>query len=1053
MARSARLDVTVDGSGAKAGASDVDRELNKLKGTAQSVDRQMEDLSASANKAGGAMKGAGAAASEMAAAAQKSAAATKALDQAVRQTGTTSGLAKHHVQNLAFQINDLGVQLASGANPMMAFVQQGSQIGGIMSQAGIGVKGLTIALYEMAKAGVIAVATNPLLLALTAAILTAYGAFKLFQSSVAQTGELDAYVKSLGLTKAEMKELGDVGITVGDVFTGLWRTIDEGLGLSEVFASIKGWAVDAFEWALNAAKNAVAGIYGGFVGAFDGIKAIWQNFPAIMGDFAISAANAHIAAVEYLANKIIAVVNKLSAGVNAAASAMGMDVHLGQLDPVSLDRIANPYAGAGAKAADAFSSGFERGMNDALGKMDALGKKLRDNIVGAAKDRIGDKAKALIDDRSEKAAKGAKSSTDELGKALEQLRAQYDPLKDAAKAYADELEKIDALQKAGRIDSYEAEKFRQGAEGRFSDKKLQIDKPTLSSVVQEGFTKPMIDAADLTAKALIEGGKTTAEVLAEQGLDAAQQIAQVLGGSVGGTFSKIIAAIQGMQSGDFSGVGGKAGQFLQMMNQFSSFSGTKSDLIGGSVVDKASADAMKQALDGTFQGGMAKVFDPLKKVIKDLGGKLGELFGQGGAMSQMLGQASAGAAVGSAVGGVMKGLGIKTSQTGAQIGGAIGAMIPIPGMSIVGSIAGGLIGGALMKTKKGSSTIGYNQYGDFGITSTVGNSNSRKEASINSANSVISSLQNIADQLGGNIGGAFGVSIGMRNKNYVVDPSGQGRTKGAGVLKFKDEAAALKAAIQDAIRDGAIEGLRAGAKALLNGAGDIEAQLQKAVKFENVFRELKARADPVGAAIDDLNTQFEGLKRIFREAGASTEEWASLEELYQAKRLDLIEQGNNAALKSMQDYLNDLKGGSSSPLSAQIKYANTLASLTQLDAKRASGGAVDFADYQAKADAFLAASREFNGSNATFFRDFERITSTVQGLINAEMNKVTSTAPTVDFTPVVAAVQEQTTVTGNLLQLIAQRLAAMNGAASTTGATAANDTAAATAAARYYLNF
>lgn len=60
-----------------------------------------------------------------------SAQAARLVDQTMG-LGRATGMARHHVQNLGFQVSDLAVQLASGANPMMAFAQQGSQIAGIM---------------------------------------------------------------------------------------------------------------------------------------------------------------------------------------------------------------------------------------------------------------------------------------------------------------------------------------------------------------------------------------------------------------------------------------------------------------------------------------------------------------------------------------------------------------------------------------------------------------------------------------------------------------------------------------------------------------------------------------------------------------------------------------------------------------------------------------------------------------------------------------------------------------------------------------------------------
>ena len=56
-----------------------------------------------------------------------------------------------------------------------------------------------------------------------------------------------------------------------------------------------------------------------------------------------------------------------------------------------------------------------------------------------------------------------------------------------------------------------------------------------------------------------------------------------------------------------------------------------------------------------------------------------------------------------------------------------------------------------------------------------------------------------------------------------------------------------------------------------------------------MFKDLKKIKDPVGAAIDDINTEFKSLIKIFKEAGATTEETAQLEELYNIKRKAAVE--------------------------------------------------------------------------------------------------------------------------------------------------------------------
>ena len=174
-------------------------------------------------------------------------------DRAIEAVGTrgmtrmggSAKLAGHQMQNLVYQLNDVVVSLASGQKPMTVFMQQGSQIGQIATQAGVGIGGMARAVLGLAASAAAAALTNPYLLAAAAAAGIAFGAFKMFQSSVKQSGELDRYAQSLGLTAKEMEKLGPVGITASDVMRGLWRTISDGLNLGPVFSSLKDWVSTA----------------------------------------------------------------------------------------------------------------------------------------------------------------------------------------------------------------------------------------------------------------------------------------------------------------------------------------------------------------------------------------------------------------------------------------------------------------------------------------------------------------------------------------------------------------------------------------------------------------------------------------------------------------------------------------------------------------------------------------------------------------------------------------------------------------------------------------
>lgn len=328
-----------------------------------------------------------------------------------------------------------------------------------------------------------------------------------------------------------------------------------------------------------------------------------------------------------------------------------------------------------------------------------------------------------------------------------------------------------------------------------------------------------------------------------------------------GKLGNIGAAIVGLTSGDFSGVRGKGGALLQMLGGMSWQNGQ-----GQTVLLR---EEIVKGLDKVFgdTGSFAKTMNGLLQGA-GIGAAVGGIFG-GGKSGQMGGML--GGAAGQAIGGAIKALG--------SAGGPIG--------SIVGALAGSMIGGLLSTVKKGSAT-----FSGTGLVSTSGNSKSRIAAATSTGNNVIDALSQIADAFGADIGDAS-FSLGIRKKNYVLDPTGQGRTKGAGVLNFgQDSEAAIKAAIKDAISDGVFEGLSAGVERLLKGEGDIEKQLKKALDFQGVFDELSQRNDPTGFGLGQLDKQFGKLRDIFAEAGASTEEYAKLEELFQLKRTEIINEGS-----------------------------------------------------------------------------------------------------------------------------------------------------------------
>jgi hypothetical protein len=167
---------------------------------------------------------------------------------------------------------------------------------------------------------------------------------------------------------------GGFGAALGllsDLASEVWDRI--GLGVDAVVASLSAsWSgitaivADAMQGALVAVVGFGDSATGVFQGAFDAVKAIWSALPSAIGDFAFQAANGLISGVEAMLNGVVTRINTFISGLNAAldmlpdwATGEG-GIQIGTLDPVTLGRVGNPFAGAataaGAAAADAFKA-------------------------------------------------------------------------------------------------------------------------------------------------------------------------------------------------------------------------------------------------------------------------------------------------------------------------------------------------------------------------------------------------------------------------------------------------------------------------------------------------------------------------------------------------------------------------------------------------------------------------------------------------------------------------------------------------------------------------
>jgi len=351
-------------------------------------------------------------------------------------------------------------------------------------------------------------------------------------------------------------------------------------------------------------------------------------------------------------------------------------------------------------------------------------------------------------------------------------------------------------------------------------------------------------------------------------------------GQSGRGLGDIAAVVSGLTSGDWSGTRGPLGSLLRT---FGSVQWREPADANGLVKTHVLRDEIVEGLDKVF-GGKGSFAKMMTNVLQNAGTGMAAaslVFGKQSKTEQ------AGSAIGGALGGKLgekflsKGLGAISAGLG-KFAGPLG--------SVLGGVLGSVIGGVFKKVKWGRVDLS-----SAGVSATSGNSGSSEKAALAAGNSILGGLKDLATQLGGSIGDFGNIAVGVRHGDYRVNAGGTSLKVKKGAVDFNDDAeAAVAYAMKLAIERGAINGIRASTNNLLKAGDDLSAQINKALQFENVFSELKAITDPVGAALDDVNKQFSQLRVIFQEAGATAEEYAQLEQLLTIRRQEALAKEGDA---------------------------------------------------------------------------------------------------------------------------------------------------------------
>lgn len=301
--------------------------------------------------------------------------------------------------NLSRQFADIGVTAAMGMNPLMILIQQGPQIADAFQMAKTQGLGFTQILRNM-----IGMAAPFLAFAAVFGVMAAR--FAEFKNEVEDDQGIKEYVKTLGLTKDELKELENAHVTFGDMALGIWDTFNEALNLTETFNKLKNAFNETISFIWNVFKGFTFGLLTAVSGTYDAVISIWNNLPAAFSDLFTQAVNKSIEGLQWLANKSIDVLNRLG----------------GNFEHITLNRMENANAGAAARMGKAVIDSYGGAFNEIRSNYDAAVDYVSKRAGQRARTRIGGQAADIIADRSGGRTRTGRSGASEEEKREEALR-------------------------------------------------------------------------------------------------------------------------------------------------------------------------------------------------------------------------------------------------------------------------------------------------------------------------------------------------------------------------------------------------------------------------------------------------------------------------------------------------------------------------------------------------------------------------------------------------------------------------------------------------------
>lgn len=524
------------------------------------------------------------------------------------------------------------------------------------------------------------------------------------------------------------------------------------------------------------------------------------------------------------------------------------------------------------------------------------------------------------------------------------------------------------------------------------------------------------------------GRKLPAEILEEQAGDAGKVLGKTVGG-VDAALNRLVGSIDKAAGRIAANDNAQPSAETPNAPADASSAAPPGDIV---VTGRRPVDIYGGAL-GVMVDGLTKNVDHLfgikvpQVIVKGLKDHLPDVV-KGGAIGQLSGSVFSAITGGrndptaSAIGGALGKIG--GEALGKAVGGLLGK-VGGPLGSIVGGVLGNLVGGLFRSIKWGSASVDLVNGKAVGGNATGKGADEMRSAT-GSASGLAKGINQVVDALGAQISSLPGITIGSWDGKARVALT---KTNAAlhynnfndSVLKDfgKDgQQAALEYAIAYSVSHAVLTGISQASKNIIaKGSDDIEGAIQKALLIEAIPRDLKAMVDPVGAAIDELNRKWIKTKAALDEGGASTEQMAQAQRLYQMQ-LDQIKASTASASATLKEFLTTLNIGSSSPLSLRDQEAAAMTQLQPYLNAIEAGQTIDQSKYQAAAQSYLDIERQLYGSTEKFFAAFDA----VQAATNKAIASIDNAAPVSDpvASPFAKATADSTAATAKAAQATAE---------------------------------